>query len=109
MSLRWLFPACLLWIGAPAAVAAELQDRLPYAGGTTGPLVRGELLYSLHCLSCHSTNIHWRKETLVKDMSTLRAQVFRWQDISGLNWSDEDIGEVARYLSVVHYRDLPHR
>lgn len=64
---------------------------------------RGELLYSTHCIACHSVQLHWRDRTLATDWISLRAEVFRWQKFSGLEWSNEDIAEVARYLNALHY------
>jgi mono/diheme cytochrome c family protein len=65
---------------------------------------RGELLYSTHCIACHSTQVHWREKKLVTNWASLQSQVQRWQGISGLRWSHEDIEDVARYLDVIYYR-----
>lgn len=64
---------------------------------------RGELLYSNHCIACHSTQIHWRDKKLVEDYRGLLAEVGRWQKLGGLGWSDEDISAVARYLNTLFY------
>ena len=64
---------------------------------------RGELLYSTHCIACHSTQVHWREKKLVTNWASLQSQVQRWQGISGLGWSHEDIEDVARYLDVIYY------
>jgi len=64
---------------------------------------RGELLYSTHCVACHSTRVHWRDKRLVKDWPGLNAEVRRWQNASKLGWSDSDINEVARYLNASQY------
>ncbi len=64
---------------------------------------RGELLYSTHCIACHTAQVHWREKKLVKDWASLRSEVQRWQGISKLGWSNEDIDEVARYLNVIYY------
>jgi len=65
---------------------------------------RGELLYSTHCIACHSTQVHWREKKLVTDWAGLQSEVRRWQGVSGLGWSNEDIAAVARYLNTLHYR-----
>jgi mono/diheme cytochrome c family protein len=65
---------------------------------------RGELLYSTHCIACHSTQVHWREKKLVTDWTSLQSEVRRWQGVSRLGWSNEDIQEVARYLNVTYYR-----
>jgi mono/diheme cytochrome c family protein len=64
---------------------------------------RGELLYSTHCISCHNTQMHWRDSSIVKNWIGLKMQVRRWEEVSGLDWQDEDIEEVARYLNVMYY------
>lgn len=65
---------------------------------------RGELLYSTHCIGCHSAQVHWRDKRLATDWASLRMQVFRWQMNTGLAWSDEDIVAVTRYLNDLYYR-----
>ncbi len=65
---------------------------------------RGELLYSTHCIACHSAQVHWREKKLVTDWTSLQSQVRRWQGVARLRWSNEDIAEVARYLNALHYR-----
>jgi mono/diheme cytochrome c family protein len=65
---------------------------------------RGELLYSTHCIACHTQQIHWREQKLVTDWASLDGQVRRWARNAGLSWSDNDVAEVARYLNALHYR-----
>ena len=65
---------------------------------------RGELLYSTHCISCHTTQMHWRDKKLATDWTSLRYQVRRWQGNAKLAWNDADILEVARYLNEGIYR-----
>ena len=67
---------------------------------------RGELLYSTHCVSCHTTQVHWRDKKQATDWASLRAQVRRWESNIGMNWSDDDIVAVARYLNE-HYYGYP--
>ena len=64
---------------------------------------RGELLYSTHCVACHTTQVHWRDKKLATDWKSLKAQVSRWQNASGQNWGEQDITEVARYLNTLYY------
>ena len=64
---------------------------------------RGELLYSNNCISCHSTQIHWRDKKLATDWGSLQAQVRRWQDVASLDWREDDIVEVTRYLNELYY------
>ena len=65
---------------------------------------RGELLYSTHCIECHTTQMHWRAQRKAVDWDTLRFQVRRWQGVVNLGWSDTDIDDVARYLNDTIYR-----
>ena len=89
--LSWFLAAC---IGGAVSVSAQ-----PTPSGS-----RGELLYSTHCVGCHSTEVHWRDKTLATDWPSLKAQVFRWQSNTGLGWSDNDVVAVARYLNDLYYR-----
>jgi mono/diheme cytochrome c family protein len=73
-------------------------DAIPERAAT-----RGELLYSTHCVACHSTQVHWQDKKIAKDWKSLRAEVLRWQKFSGLRWSNDDIAAVARYLNALYY------
>ncbi|PTN12723.1 hypothetical protein [Nitrosomonas aestuarii] len=64
---------------------------------------RGQLLYSIHCISCHNTKIHWRDNKLAKDWYTLKEQVSRWQANLDLDWHVDDIADVTGYLNAVYY------
>lgn len=65
---------------------------------------RGEMLYSLHCIACHTKEIHWRDKGAVRDWPTLQVEVDRWQRIGRLGWDNADVVETARYLNRLHYR-----
>ena len=65
---------------------------------------RGELLYSTHCIACHSTQVHWREKKLVTDLASLQSEVQRWQGIAKLGWNNEDVEDVARHLNTIYYR-----
>ena len=69
---------------------------------------RGELLYTTHCISCHTTEMHWRDKRSANDWTTLKLQVRRWQDAASLAWSDGDILDVSRYLneSIYHFERM---
>lgn len=64
---------------------------------------RGELLYSLHCKSCHTSKVHWREEKLATNWSSLKAQVVRWQSNIGLDWGEDEITDVTHYLNATYY------
>lgn len=68
---------------------------------------RGELLYNMNCIACHSTQVHWRGKRLAYDWNSLEAQVRRWQQAASLGWRDEDIVEVARFLNERYYGFTP--
>jgi hypothetical protein len=72
---------------------------------------RGELLYSTHCVTCHTTQMHWRNDRQAFDWDSLKFQVRRWQGNAGLAWNDADIAEVSRYLNetIYHYPQLNDR
>lgn len=64
---------------------------------------RGELLYSTHCIACHSSQVHWRDKSIIADWASLESQVSRWQTVTAPGWSAQDIAEVARHLNALHY------
>ena len=70
-------------------------------GGPTP--TRGELLYTTHCLACHTTQVHWRDQSVATDWESLKAQVRRWQQSAALQWTEADVVEVARYLNATIY------
>ena len=87
-----IVPVCLLFAGL--AIAQSTPKGNPS---------RGELLYSTHCVSCHTTQVHWRERRLATDWAGLKAQVTRWQGNIGVKWSNDDVVEVARYLNRLYY------
>lgn len=64
---------------------------------------RGELLYSTHCIACHNTQVHWREKKLVTNWASLKSEVRRWQEISKLGWTNEEIKDVAQHLNIIYY------
>ena len=92
-------------LGTLAAFCAIAQ-----AQGGAAP-TRGELLYTTHCIACHTTQMHWRDQRQAKDWGSLKAQVRRWQATTGLQWSDADIAEVAHHLNrtIYHYAEPADR
>ncbi len=41
---------------------------------------RGELLYSTHCVTCHTTQVHWRGNKQAYDWDSLKFQVIPFPD-----------------------------
>ncbi len=68
---------------------------------------RGELLYTTHCIACHTTQMHWRDGRAATNWSSLAFQVRRWQGAASLGWSESDILDVCRYLNETIYRFDP--
>ena len=68
------------------------------------PPSRGQLLYTTHCIECHTTRMHWRNQRLARDWDTLKAQVRLWQGVASLGWSEADIDDVTRYLNDAIYQ-----
>jgi hypothetical protein len=68
------------------------------------PTTRGKLLYDTHCIACHNTQIHWLDQKIASDWTKLVAEVRRWQALALLQWSEDDILEVARHLNATIYR-----
>jgi len=94
MTGRWICAVMLVLLGNLTAANAEPGSNV----------TRGELLYSTHCVACHTARVHWRDKKLAKDWIGLKMQVRRWQGIEGLKWSEDDIAQVARHLNAQHYR-----
>jgi len=83
---------CLIW------TAGTLSYAIPGYGQALG-----ELLYSTHCVACHTKIIHWREKSLATDWHSLKSQVHRWQSNIGLDWSEGEITDVTRYLNEAYY------
>lgn len=93
MKVRWMYTVLFVWSLAYSLANAEPNRSVS----------RGELLYTTHCVACHTAKLHWRDEKLAKDWMSLGSQVNRWQKNAGLKWSNDDVVEVARYLNASHY------
>jgi len=93
MKKGWMIAVVVAWL-AGYTIAGAQPNR---------PVSRGELLYTTHCIACHTTEVHWRDKKLAKDWSSLSSQVRRWQQNATLKWSDDDIAEAARYLNASYY------
>jgi mono/diheme cytochrome c family protein len=80
---------------------ALLQATAALAAAVDGG--RGEMLYSNHCIACHTTEVHWRDQRLATDWNGLENQVRRWQRNTGLSWTEDDIASVAAHLNRLYY------
>ena len=89
----------------PDAAAGRHGVRQRVAQSRAAPLPsRGQLLYTTHCIKCHTTQMHWRQDRGAHDWGSLKGQVRRWQGNAGLGWNEADITEVARHLNDTIYR-----
>ena len=71
--------------------------------GAVPDVQRGRLLYDNSCNACHTTQPHWRSKRLVATWGDLVAQVTRWQGIAGVNWTSDEIRDVAMFLNEQFY------
>ena len=76
---------------------------LLYPIATSANPERGRLLYENHCRSCHESNVHIRQTQAAKSLKAVRTEVVRWQGVLTLQWSAEDVGDVAEYLNATWY------
>jgi mono/diheme cytochrome c family protein len=94
--MRWRTLAVL---SALLVVGGVLAQGTPTGGDET----TGRALYNAQCNGCHRTQIHWRDKKIVEDWPSLLREVRRWQQNSGLVWSDDEVLAVARYLNTTWY------
>lgn len=88
----------------PAKAAAFDASAIARADLMAQAAPPGELLYTTHCIACHTKQVHWRDRKLAKDWPSLVAEVRRWERAGRLGWSDADVDDVARYLNATIYR-----
>lgn len=92
------------WAASPADVrtppATPATDR---ADSPVSVPTRGQMLYENHCLRCHASLVYTRESRRAQSPEELRAQVARWTRHERVNWSDEDVAEVTRYLDTRYY------
>lgn len=88
---------------ALASFALSLSSPAQADEQTDHDVSRGKLLYSLHCVACHTEQKHWLANKKVSDWPSLVSQVRLWQSISNLKWDNHDIESVARHLNTLYY------
>jgi mono/diheme cytochrome c family protein len=77
-------------LSAPGAVAEPEFDR-------------GRALYENHCEECHESWAHTRDGSRVNTIEDLRRWTQAWSMHSKLDWSDDEINDVADYLNREYY------
>lgn len=92
-------PITLVLLAIALLAALPAAAELPPGGARS----RGELLYATHCIGCHTTQVHWRQKKLARDWASLVREVRRWTATGALNWTNDEIAEVARYLNATQY------
>ena len=70
---------------------------------------RGEALYNNHCKECHEAQAHMRPGSRISSKSETRSWVESWSIHSNLDWSSEEVNDVADYLNrkFYHLTDKP--
>jgi mono/diheme cytochrome c family protein len=87
-----------------AATAAALAAILAPGPAEGADARRGRALYELNCGGCHSESVHGRGQRVAKDFAEVRAWVSRWALHLRLQWSAEEIDDVALDLNGRYYR-----
>lgn len=70
---------------------------------------RGEALYKNHCKECHEGLAHSRLGSKINSIDDIRSWVSSWSVHSRLDWSQDDVEDVADYLNnrFYHLTDKP--
>lgn len=70
---------------------------------------RGKALYENHCKECHEGLAHTRHGSKINSIGDIRSWVASWSVHSRLEWSSEDVEDVADYLNnrFYHLTDKP--
>ena len=64
---------------------------------------RGEALYNNHCKECHEGLAHMRPGSRISSRNEIRSWVASWSVHSGLQWSSEEVEDVADFLNRKYY------
>ena len=64
---------------------------------------RGRQLYENHCRTCHTDQVHGRKNREALSIGDLREIVDQWQSNQGLRWTQEEIDDVVLFLANTRY------
>ena len=87
-----------------AGIALLLGTQAALAQKSPASQPNGELIYKTYCIGCHTTEVHWREKRLATDWASLKFQVRRWLDNTGVGLSEGEINALTGYLSRRYYR-----
>ena len=99
MGERWAMKILIALTGTALMFAVTVVAS--QSAGTGEP--RGELLYSTYCIGCHTTQVHWREKRLATDWTSLKLQIYRWQQNVAPGLGQDDADAIARYLNGLYY------
>ncbi len=68
---------------------------------------RGQALYENHCMSCHEDGVHTRDARRATSIAELRKWVATWSFHASLDWSSEEIDDVADFMDRRYYHFTP--
>ena len=90
------------------AVGAGMVLALVFSGMVTdsraADVARGRDLYENHCTVCHTPKVHTRPNRLPLNFEDLRRIVAHWAKEEQLQWSQDEIDDVAWYLNETKYK-----
>lgn len=83
---------------------AAIGILLSFSTSVSADAERGRLLYANHCTSCHASTLHVRDQRKIKNPAEMRAMILRWSGELKLNWSENELADVYRYLNNRYYK-----
>lgn len=104
------WPAKLVEAPPPPPMPEGLPDE--YEAQAKPPLAAeamalGQVLYETHCTSCHESVVHVSTRRKAVSLPELREQVARRASEAKLQWSEQELEAVVRYLDGRHYQFTP--
>ena len=83
-------------------VVSVLLLNVPLA--QAGDAKHGQELYQANCTRCHDTSIHTRPNRIIHSLDGIKKRVQFCETNGRLNWSPEQIEDVAAYLNKTFYK-----
>ena len=85
-------------------VAIAMSVLLAGSGsGVAETFDRGQALYENHCMSCHEATVHTRETRRATSVAELRKWVASWSFHASLDWTSEEIDDVADFMERRYY------